>query len=183
PKHVKEAFRLLNKSIIRVETPDINLDQDDEQQMEDQEDQDGVNGETEAPAGVNGLVNGINGHSEDTNKDAAPKASLRLGFSEYRRISNLLVLHLRKAEEEEDDSSLKKSELINWYLKEIESEIESEEELINKKKIIERVIHRLTHYDHILIELSQSGLRGSREKETFDEDPYLVVNPNYLLED
>ena len=42
--------------------------------------------------------------------------------------------------------SLKKSELINWYLKEIESEIESEEELINKKKIIEKVIHRLTRY-------------------------------------
>ncbi|NWY15092.1 MCM6 factor, partial [Aphelocoma coerulescens] len=179
PKHVKEAFRLLNKSIIRVETPDINLDQDDEQQMEDQENQDGVN----APAGVNGLVNGISGHSEDVNKDAAPKASLKLGFSEYRRISNLLVLHLRKAEEEEDDAALKRSELINWYLKEIESEIESEEELINKKKIIERVIHRLTHYDHILIELSQSGLRGSSEEETFDDDPYLVVNPNYLLED
>ncbi|NWS95768.1 MCM6 factor, partial [Mionectes macconnelli] len=179
PKHVKEAFRLLNKSIIRVETPDVNLDQDDEQQMEDQEDQDGVN----APAGVNGLVNGVNGHPEDGNKDAAPKASLRLSFSDYRRISNLLVLHLRKAEEEEDDLSLKKSELINWYLKEIESEIDSEEELINKKKIIERVIHRLTHYDHILIELSQSGLRGSREEETFDEDPFLVVNPNYLLED
>ncbi|NWW08291.1 MCM6 factor, partial [Oreocharis arfaki] len=179
PKHVKEAFRLLNKSIIRVETPDINLDQDDEQQMEDQENQDGDN----APAGVNGLVNGINGHSEDVNKDAAPKTSLKLGFSEYRRISNLLVLHLRKAEEEEDDAALKRSELINWYLKEIESEIESEEELINKKKIIERVIHRLTHYDHILIELSQSGLRGSREEETFDDDPYLVVNPNYLLED
>ncbi|NXH86205.1 MCM6 factor, partial [Edolisoma coerulescens] len=179
PKHVKEAFRLLNKSIIRVETPDINLEQDDDQQMEDQEDQDGVN----AAAGVNGLVNGINGHSEDVNKDAAPKASLKLGFSEYRRISNLLVLHLRKAEEEEDDAALKRSELINWYLKEIESEIESEEELINKKKIIERVIHRLTHYDHILIELSQSGLRGSREEETFDDDPYLVVNPNYLLED
>ncbi|XP_065606364.1 DNA replication licensing factor MCM6 [Cyrtonyx montezumae] len=183
PKHVKEAFRLLNKSIIRVETPDINLDQEDEQEMEYQEDQDGANGEAEAPAGVNGLVNGISGHSEDVNKDAAPKASLRLGFSEYRRISNLLVLHLRKAEEEEDDSSLKKSELINWYLKEIESEIESEEELINKKRIIEKVIHRLTHYDHILIELTQSGLRGSKEEESFDEDPYLVVNPNYILED
>lgn len=53
---------------------------------------------------------------------------------------------------EEDDSALKKSELINWYLKEIESEIESEEELINKKKIIEKIIHRLTHY--VGIELS-----------------------------
>ena len=29
PKHVKEAFRLLNKSIIRVETPDIQFDEDD----------------------------------------------------------------------------------------------------------------------------------------------------------
>ena len=28
PKHVKEAFRLLNKSIIRVEQPDIHLDDD-----------------------------------------------------------------------------------------------------------------------------------------------------------
>lgn len=42
PKHVKEAFRLLNKSIIRVETPDINLDQDEEQSVEEPEDQDGV---------------------------------------------------------------------------------------------------------------------------------------------
>lgn len=32
PKHVKEAFRLLNKSIIRVETPDIQFDEEDEQQ-------------------------------------------------------------------------------------------------------------------------------------------------------
>ena len=28
PKHVKEAFRLLNKSIIRVETPDIDFEED-----------------------------------------------------------------------------------------------------------------------------------------------------------
>lgn len=47
---------------------------------------------------------------------------------------------------EEDESALKRSELVNWYLKEIESEIDSEEELINKKTIIEKVVHRLTHY-------------------------------------
>lgn len=28
PRHVKEAFRLLNKSIIRVEQPDIHLEDD-----------------------------------------------------------------------------------------------------------------------------------------------------------
>ncbi|XP_070587514.1 DNA replication licensing factor MCM6 [Erythrolamprus reginae] len=182
PKHVKEAFRLLNKSIIRVETPDINLDQDEEQSVEEPEDQDGVAREEDNVL-TNGLVNGTSDAVDDPNKDVAPKASLRLSFPEYRRISNLIVMHLRRSEEENDDAAFKKSELINWYLKEIESEIDSEEELINKKKIIERVIHRLTHYDHILIELTHSGLKDSVEAQSFDEDPYLVVNPNYLLED
>ena len=31
-KHVKEAFRLLNKSIIRVEQPDINLQEENEEE-------------------------------------------------------------------------------------------------------------------------------------------------------
>lgn len=40
PKHVKEAFRLLNKSIIRVETPDINLEQEEEEELEEEQQQD-----------------------------------------------------------------------------------------------------------------------------------------------
>jgi DNA replication licensing factor MCM6 len=34
PKHVKEAYRLLNKSIIRVDQPDIHLDEDEVDEME-----------------------------------------------------------------------------------------------------------------------------------------------------
>lgn len=41
PKHVKEAFRLLNKSIIRVETPDVNLEQEDELEEEQQQEEEG----------------------------------------------------------------------------------------------------------------------------------------------
>ncbi|XP_019967894.1 DNA replication licensing factor MCM6 [Paralichthys olivaceus] len=188
PKHVKEAFRLLNKSIIRVETPDINLEQDEELEEEEQQEEgnnipngvnghvDGVNGHVN---GVNGQTNGVNGHAE-TGSQAKP--SLRLSFPEYRRISNLLVLHLRRAEEAEEEEELKKSTVVNWYLKEIESEIDSEEELVNRKGLIEKVIHRLVHYDHILIELSQTGLKGS-ESESSEEESVLVVNPNYNLED
>ncbi|KAM4626249.1 DNA replication licensing factor MCM6 [Discoglossus pictus] len=182
PKHVKEAFRLLNKSIIRVETPDVNLDQEEEHEMEEQP-QDPVNENAGIPNGINGHVNGVNGHGDEEMKEAT-KPSLRLSFAEYKRISNLLVLQLRKSEDD-DDSSQKKSELINWYLKEIESEIDSEEELVNRKQIIDKVIHRLVHYDHILIELTQSGLKDSADEEeaSKEEDPYLVVNPNYLLDD
>ncbi|KAM7378892.1 hypothetical protein PAMP_004484 [Pampus punctatissimus] len=187
PKHVKEAFRLLNKSIIRVETPDINLEQEEELEEEEQQEDgnnvpNGVNGHVE---GINGHVNGINGHVNGVNGHVEPasqsKPSLRLSFAEYQRISNLLVLHLRRAEEAEEEEELKKSAVVNWYLKEIESEIDSEEELVNKKGLIEKVIHRLVNYDHILIELSQSGLKGSESAST--EEVVLVVNPNYILED
>uniref|UniRef100_A0A8C8K995 DNA replication licensing factor MCM6 n=1 Tax=Oncorhynchus tshawytscha TaxID=74940 RepID=A0A8C8K995_ONCTS len=194
PKHVKEAFRLLNKSIVRVETPDVNLDQEMEEEEEEEE---GENGR-DIPNGVNG-VNGLvnehadrmNGHTDGTNRGtngvdghtdvvSGPKPPLRLTFPEYRRISNLLVLHLRRAEEAEEEEELKKSAVINWYLKEMESEIDSEEELIHKKSLIEKVLHRLVHYDHILIELSRGGLEGS---EAEAQEEVLVVNPNYTLED
>lgn len=46
PKHVKEAFRLLNKSIIRVETPDINLEQEDELEEEEEQQEDGTDTQT-----------------------------------------------------------------------------------------------------------------------------------------
>lgn len=36
--------------------------------------------------------------------------------------------------------------------------------------------------DHILIELSQAGLKGS-ESESSEGEGVLVVNPNYVLED
>lgn len=188
PKHVKEAFRLLNKSIIRVETPDINLEQEDEVEEEEEQQEEGnvpngVNGNVD---GVIGLTNGINGHADGVNGHGEPgsqsKPSLRLSFAEYKRISNLLVLHLRRAEDAEEEEDLKKSAVVNWYLKEIESEIDSEEELINRKGLIEKVIHRLVHYDHILIQLSQAGLKGSEAAST-EEESVLVVNPNYILED
>lgn len=57
--------------------------------------------------------------------------------------SNLVTDACVAAEEEEE---LKKSAVVNWYLTEIESEIDSEEELVNKKGLIEKVIHRLVHY-------------------------------------
>jgi DNA replication licensing factor MCM6 len=37
PKHVKEAFRLLNKSIIRVEQPDVHLEEDEADKEEEME--------------------------------------------------------------------------------------------------------------------------------------------------
>lgn len=62
------------------------------------------------------------------------------------------MFYFRKVEEEEDELVLKRSEFVNWYLKEIELEIDFEEEFINKKRIIEKVIYWFIYYDYVFIE-------------------------------
>ncbi|KAH9498202.1 MCM DNA helicase complex subunit mcm6 [Bulinus truncatus] len=186
PKHVKEAFRLLNKSIIRVEQPDIHLEDDLPVVQEEME----VDENTE-PAKK----------SQDTESDSAPvappsgdapaapvvKAPLRLSYEDYKHMANLLVLHMRKQEEEvdEDETGLRKSDVIGWYLTEIQDEIQSEEELNEKRLTVEKVIDRLIHHDHVLIQLTQTGLkpRGGQDGDLVKEDdPILVVHPNYTIE-
>ncbi|KAM6948287.1 MCM6 minichromosome maintenance deficient 6, like [Aplochiton taeniatus] len=189
PKHVKEAFRLLNKSVISVDSPDINFDQDDHHDNQHISDQDMLGVDVRRTEGTNGHTEKVlDSEQQPIGAEELPvpaKPALKMTFANYRRICNLLVLHMQKMEDYEE-SSLRKSELVNWYLKEMETEIETEEELIAKKSLIEKVLHRLIHCDHIIIELTKTGLKKvgqMGEDPVVEDDPFLVVNPNYVLED
>ena len=46
----------------------------------------------------------------------------------------------------DDDLGTRHSSLVSWYLKEIESEIDSEQDLVEKKTMVEKVIYRLIHH-------------------------------------
>jgi DNA replication licensing factor MCM6 len=89
--------------------------------------------------------------------EARPTASVKLTYDEYKRISNMLVYYIRKKEEEfeatldepetsEQVGGVHRSELIAWYLEEIESQIESEQQLKEQTALIEKIIHRLITY-------------------------------------
>lgn len=80
PKHVREAYRLLNKSIIRVEQPDINLGDEDKENEP-------INEEPEE-----------NGTPESSEKNVTTKKKMVLSFEEYKSISNMVVIHMRKEE-------------------------------------------------------------------------------------
>lgn len=80
PKHVREAYRLLNKSIIRVEQPDINLGDDDKENERLEEE----------PA--------ENGTQEHLERNVTAKKKMVLSFEEYKNISNMVVIHMRKEE-------------------------------------------------------------------------------------
>lgn len=185
---MKEAFRLLNKSIIRVDQPDIHLEEGDEAMEVDEEpasevphsEQNGVS-EDAVPSG--------SPDQEKSPKSDKPKKSLKVTYEEYKHMANLLVLNMRRMEEQEEsaDSGTRRSQLIGWYLHEIEGEIDSEAELIERKTIVEKVIDRLIHHDHVLIELKQTGLKSiSKHKEAEglirEDDPFIVVHPNYVID-
>ncbi|XP_015909008.1 DNA replication licensing factor MCM6 [Parasteatoda tepidariorum] len=166
-KHVKEAFRLLNKSIIRVEQPDINL-QEDEADAMDVDEETGETPENNLPS------------SEDPPSERERPQKLTLSFEEYKSLSNVLITCLQKEESKCDDTDfegMRKSQLVNWYLKEIENDIETENELIQKKLLVEKVIDRLIHHDQVIIPLTKSGLTSDGEQD--ENDPILVVHPNY----
>ncbi|CAG5124538.1 unnamed protein product [Candidula unifasciata] len=183
PGHVKEAFRLLNKSIIRVEQPDIELEDDvvAPEQME-------VDENTAPDQSPDACEDSKGSPLKQPEPVAVPgKPALRLSYEDYKHMANLIVLHMRKQEEEagEDESGLRKSEVIGWYLTEIQDELHSEEQLIEKRTVVEKVIDRLVHHDHVLIQLTQTGLkpRSGQEDDMHKEaDPILVVHPNYIID-
>jgi len=182
PKHVKEAFRLLNKSIIRVDQPDVHLEEEEEDAtpMDMGEDE---NQENQAPA-----ENLENTPAEKASADAPARKPIKLSYEEYKQMANLFVIYMRRQEEEQvdtDSAGTRRSELVEWYLKEMESEIESEDELMERKILAEKVIHRLTNVDQVIIQLDQTGLKArsknDEEQLITEQDPILVVHPNYVI--
>lgn len=164
PKHVKEAYRLLNKSIIRVDQPDIHLDDDEEVAVGGEEEDAMETNEEEAGAGA--------------------KKQLRMSYEEYRKMANILVHYLRKkgleAEEEGKEGQTRRSDVLNWYLTEVE-ELEDREEALEKKQVLEKVLDRLAYQDNVLIPLNKSGLKG--DDSSTSEDPILLVHPNYVSDE
>eukprot|EP00474_Spongospora_subterranea_P006258 CRZ06716.1 hypothetical protein [Spongospora subterranea] len=151
-EYVEEAARLLRQSILRVESDELVLGDDDEDDI--------------APlSAVSDDDDDVPVHElskSDPENESAQK--LKLKFSEYQRIANMLVHHLHSESHNRSTSSYSRSSLRHWYLDEIQSEIFSQESLIYHSNVITKVIRRLIEVDHVLLES-----RGE----------VLQVHPNY----
>ena len=173
--YVREACRLLKSSIIRVETDNIDLDLAEKEWQS-------------ASAAL-----GQDAMRTDDAPVAPPKVSIT--YEEYVRITNILVHQLRRiealqeldeeageAEEEEqaalEQSGMRKSALIDWYMEHLEAEINTEAEFHVRHRQVSAIIERLVHKDGVLIELSLGDSAAGVSEATVD--PILVVHPNYV---
>ncbi|CAB3401356.1 unnamed protein product [Caenorhabditis bovis] len=165
-EHVNQAAKLLNKSIVRVEKADVDLEDDDfdkdiivvEANKENEEERMEHDGED----------------AENLKPKAIDPAKLKLKYEDYKKMSDVLILHMRADEDklgDEDYGGVKQSELVDWYLNTIEEDLGSEEDYLVQKTVCERVIRRLIHDERVLLEVEQG------------DDPTLCVHPDYAVTD
>ncbi|EPZ36218.1 DNA replication licensing factor Mcm6 domain-containing protein [Rozella allomycis CSF55] len=144
PKYVKEACRLLKNSIIKVESEDISIQVADES-------------------------NELEIENQEISETIPEKSQTFISYDEYIKISQLLIFHIKKSEE----TGIKKSQVIDWFLEQSEDEIHSEQDLIDLTKKVKGIIERLIHKDSVLIEF---------KSDDDSQDYPLVVHPNYSIQ-
>jgi len=172
--HVREAFRLLNKSIIRIEHADVPLDDEDDVEAVDEAADEGA----EEPM------------EEDGER---AKGKKYLNYEEYKKIAFMLISHIHQKEEmseagsDSKDYAPTKSDVVDWYLNEISNEIDSQEELLEKKTIVEKVLDKLIFSDMVIIPIKSTKSADVIDKpgaeEEREENPYLVIHPHYSILD
>lgn len=145
-EHVLEAARLLKKSIVNVESADVPL-----------ESYDPVAEEAEAAA----------------EEEAGDRRELKLSLDQYKAMSKILVLEIRKREAAMKEP-FTRIELVDWYIKQLEGELSGPEDLKYQTRLVKAVTERLVDVDKIL--KIQRGSAGDPDHQI------LGVHPNYDVE-
>jgi DNA replication licensing factor MCM6 len=157
-QYVQDAFDLQFNALRRVERVDIDLGGD-------------LGGEDLAAAAEPVAPAG----EEPAEGPAAQglRRKTKVSFADYERISRMLVQYL--AEQDQAGNEVKEEDLTNWYLEQVEDEIETEAQLVEKQHVVQLIISRLINKDRVVIVYRPSAdpLRP--------EQRVLVKHPNFAI--
>lgn len=193
PSYVREAFRLLRKSIIHVETEDVTFEEGDDFDgglpEDHDEDMGGVTEQTvEPPAPGNNTqeANESQQQSPKPPKSKKTKTKTQISFEQYESISNAIATYLRSRESEAEtiegesegegvgSTYLTWGQVIEWHLEQSKWAIgDSIEEFNHMRKLTNLVLRRLVKVDHVLVVIGSSDIPELERK--------LAVHPNYVV--
>lgn len=177
-KYVHEAKNLLNKSIIKVDTGDVDL-MDDENT--------GIEKPQENTGDTDMMNTDMNQDMEQDTNDTEHPSTVKLSYNKFVKISHSIVTKLRSISSDLDEpKGMSANELVDWYLETIEEELESEESYIRERRIVKLVIKRMISKDGVLIPIRQLNSEGMDSIEASEEvikNPVLMVHPNYMIND
>lgn len=141
PSFVREAYDLLRQSIVTVEKDDVEVDDDEEAALAqvaaaddgDQEMVDGDGGRDRE--GDSPMRDDADGNEQETQRQ---KPKTKITYDKYMKILNLVV---RRVNEDEATAGegVEQEELLVWYLEQIESELNTEEDLQRERDLASKV--------------------------------------------
>ena len=205
-RHVKEARRLLRSSIITIDAEDVLLSDVEEEEMLEEEHAGVVRATQDAGEPQESGEPGDSNPVADTHPvDSEPaakrqKASIAVSYEKYQRIVQQIVAHMR--EESQEGKAERMGDLIEWYLVQQQSRIESEKHLQQEYKLIKNVLWSMVKRDRVLVINQDEGARIkdlerrkkaediteeeedelARLTEIYVKGPELSVDSNYVMQ-
>lgn len=153
-EHVKEAFELQVNTLRHAERESIDLGLEELQQA----------------AGEAGAAEGEGEEGQDGDAARRQPKRLRISFADYTRIGSMLMRYL--ADQEVAGEEVKESDLISWYMEQIEDEIQTEEQLFQQQHLVQLIVNRMVDKDRVLVVVRTS------EDPLRPEGRVLVKHPN-----
>ena len=116
-------------------------------------------------------------------KKAKLKQKTKISFEEYETMANMIATHLRSLENEDDESQtryLQWSEIVEWYLEQVESDLgASLERLAETRHKLNLVIRRLLTKENVLVAVGGESANTSSKRQ--EQQMRLAVHPNYVV--
>jgi DNA replication licensing factor MCM6 len=146
PPMVVEAFNLLRQSIISVEKDDVEVDEEEDLiNALASANGDGRDHEGDSPM-ADADDDGDSGRGPDGRASGDPTPSqgrkTKITYDKYMKISNLLVRRINE-DEQTTGEGVKGEDLTQWYLEQIENELQSVEDHNVEMGLVRKVIKRL----------------------------------------
>ncbi len=128
---VIEAFNLLRMSIISVDKDDVEVEDDEEATpAPSNDDGDSPMADHDDPEGA-------------TEGTPAPRSQrTKITWDKYNKMMNLLARRINE-DEQTTGEGVENDELIQWYLEQVEEELQSQEDLEAEQELVRKVLRRM----------------------------------------
>ncbi|KAJ2057494.1 MCM DNA helicase complex subunit mcm6 [Coemansia sp. S146] len=162
-RHVREAVRLLRRSIVHVEMDDVDVYADD------------GDAEPEPPA-------------EPAAEPPAEPRRVSVRREDFDRVRSMLVLRLRDDSESGEAEGVRHADLVDWYLAQREEAMQTEDDFASEQRLVKTVLKYLISVEGCLIALrnTEPGDNSDEPMQANDDEeprgPLLMLHPNFAIE-
>ncbi|KAJ1905063.1 MCM DNA helicase complex subunit mcm6 [Coemansia sp. IMI 209127] len=186
--HVREAVRLLRRSIVHIEMEDVDVYEESDAAAAGEEEEGAMQPDDVIEDAI----------ADSTEQPLSSRKKVTIKRDDFDRIRSMLVHRLYEAEQrsstsntdaenamDDDNEGVRQEDLVDWYLLQREDVLESEEAMFTEQKMAKTVLKYLVATEGCVIALRNAT--GMDDDEARDEDdgprgPLLMLHPNFAID-